>query len=71
MNAQTKGNERATQVMKVIDFVEYQKGAVVRWTFVDKKEGTITASAFGAGQGLRNPLLDLMPLCTWFTGTRR
>lgn len=34
------------------DLTEYQKGAVVSRTIVDKKAGTVTLFAFDEGQGL-------------------
>ena len=40
------------QVLKFIDLVDYQEGAVVSRTIVDKKTGTVTLFAFDEGQGL-------------------
>ena len=40
------------EVFKLDRVVEYQEGAVVSKTLVDKKVGTLTAFAFAAGQGL-------------------
>jgi quercetin dioxygenase-like cupin family protein len=40
------------QVAKLGEMVEYQEGSVVSKTIIDKKAGTITLFAFGAGQGL-------------------
>jgi quercetin dioxygenase-like cupin family protein len=40
------------RVMGVVDLVEYQEGAVVSRTIMDKKTGTVTLFAFAAGQGL-------------------
>ncbi|MEW6534809.1 MAG: cupin domain-containing protein [Candidatus Auribacterota bacterium] len=34
------------------DLINYQEGAVVSRTFIDKKVGTVTLFAFDAGQGL-------------------
>jgi quercetin dioxygenase-like cupin family protein len=34
------------------DLVNYQEGSVVSRTIIDKKPGTVTVFAFGAGQGL-------------------
>ncbi|UEC43296.1 MAG: Cupin_2 domain-containing protein [Methanothrix sp.] len=38
--------------LRLGDLVEYQTGAVVSRTLVDKKAGTVTLFAFDAGQGL-------------------
>jgi quercetin dioxygenase-like cupin family protein len=38
--------------LKLADLTEYQKGAVVSRTIVDKKAGTVTLFAFDEGQGL-------------------
>lgn len=40
------------QILTLNDMVAYQDGAVVSRTLVDKKVGTLTLFAFGAGQGL-------------------
>ena len=40
------------RVLKFIDLVDYQEGAVVSRTIVDKKTGTVTLFAFDEGQGL-------------------
>jgi quercetin dioxygenase-like cupin family protein len=39
-------------VSSMAGFVEYQEGAVVSRTLIDKKAGTVTFFAFDAGQGL-------------------
>ena len=36
----------------LIDIVDYQKGAVVSKTIIEKKTGTVTLFAFDQGQGL-------------------
>jgi quercetin dioxygenase-like cupin family protein len=43
-----------TETLKtsLLDVVVYQDGAVVSKTLIDKKTGTVTLFAFGAGQGL-------------------
>jgi quercetin dioxygenase-like cupin family protein len=41
-----------SQVWKLVDLVEYQEGAVVSRTIMDKQAGTLTLFAFGEGQGL-------------------
>ena len=43
---------RSSQVTKLSDMVEYQKGSVVSRTLIDKKAGTITLFSFYKGQGL-------------------
>ncbi len=40
------------QAMTMTDLVAYQEGSVVSRTLIDKKIGTVTVFAFGAGQGL-------------------
>jgi len=40
------------QVVKMLDLVAYQEGAVVSRTLIDKKAGTLTLFAFAEGQGL-------------------
>lgn len=40
------------QVFSLPDMVNYQAGAVVSRTLIDKPQGTITLFSFGAGQGL-------------------
>jgi quercetin dioxygenase-like cupin family protein len=42
----------AAQVSRLTDLVNYQEGAVVSRTLVDKKVGTVTIFAFAEGQGL-------------------
>jgi quercetin dioxygenase-like cupin family protein len=39
-------------VLRLVDLVNYQEGAVVSKTLIDKKTGTITLFAFDKGQGL-------------------
>jgi quercetin dioxygenase-like cupin family protein len=41
-----------SQLVKVVDLVEYQEGSIVSRTLVDKKTGTVTLFAFDKGQGL-------------------
>ena len=43
-------NEHAAR--RLVDLVDYQQGAVVSKTLIDKKKGTVTLFAFDAGQGL-------------------
>jgi quercetin dioxygenase-like cupin family protein len=40
------------EVLTMTSLVAYQDGSVVSRTMIDKQVGTITAFAFGAGQGL-------------------
>ena len=40
------------QVVKPVDLVGYQEGAVVSRTIIDKDTGTLTLFAFDEGQGL-------------------
>ncbi len=44
--------EFAGQAAKLVDLVDYQDGAVVSRTLIDKKAGTVTLFAFDEGQGL-------------------
>ena len=44
--------ELTAQVLPLNDLIAYQEGAVVSRTLIDKKVGTLTLFAFGAGQGL-------------------
>lgn len=41
-----------TQVVKLIDLVNYQNGSIVSRTIIDEETGTITLFAFDEGQGL-------------------
>ena len=40
------------QVARLADLVDYQDGAVVSRTLIDKKTGTVTLFSFAEGQGL-------------------
>ncbi|HOV97962.1 MAG TPA: cupin domain-containing protein [Bacteroidota bacterium] len=42
----------AAQVIRLSDLADYQEGAVVSRTIIDKKAGTVTFFAFDEGQGL-------------------
>lgn len=44
--------EDSTHVEKMEDLVDYQDGAVVSRTLIDKKTGTVTLFAFDEGEGL-------------------
>ena len=41
-----------TNVVKVIDAIDYQEGSVVSHTIIDKAAGTVTLFTFDEGQGL-------------------
>jgi len=45
-------NPLLAQPLKLIDLIDYQEGAVVSRTLIDKKAGTLTLFAFAEGQGL-------------------
>ncbi len=42
----------AGQAANLSDLIDYQEGAVVSRTLIDKKAGTLTLFAFDAGEGL-------------------
>ncbi|MGC9445091.1 MAG: cupin domain-containing protein [Candidatus Methanospirareceae archaeon] len=47
------GTEKlVAHAIRVADLVEYQEGAVVSRTLINRKTGTVTLFAFAAGQGL-------------------
>ena len=46
-------NNDLPPVNKLIEMVEYQKGAVVSKTLIDKKTETVTIFAFAEGQGFK------------------
>ena len=48
----SSGKGLAVQVVRAADLLDYQEGAVVSRTVVDKKSGTVTLFAFDEGQGL-------------------
>ena len=49
MKKKEKLEAKATQL---IDLIDYQEGAVVSRTIIDKEAGTVTLFAFDEGQGL-------------------
>jgi quercetin dioxygenase-like cupin family protein len=52
-NKRQNGEERlAARALRLTDLVNYQEGAVVSRTIVDKDTGTVTLFAFDEGQGL-------------------
>ena len=50
--AQGKGEMPIAEVVRLIDLVNYQEGAVVSRTVVKRTTGTVTLFAFDEGQGL-------------------
>ena len=50
--AQRKGEMPIAEVVRLIDLVNYQEGAVVSLTVVKRTTGTVTLFAFDEGQGL-------------------
>src|SRR5579872_3334675 len=50
--AQSKDEMPIAEVVRLIDLVNYQEGAVVSRTVVKRTTGTVTLFAFDEGQGL-------------------
>jgi len=50
--AQSKREMPIAEVVRLIDLVNYQEGAVVSRTLVNRTTGTVTLFAFDEGQGL-------------------
>jgi quercetin dioxygenase-like cupin family protein len=50
--AQAKREMSVAEVVRLIDLVNYQEGAVVSRTLVNRSTGTVTLFAFDEGQGL-------------------
>jgi quercetin dioxygenase-like cupin family protein len=50
--AESKRETPIAEVVRLIDLVNYQEGAVVSRTLVNRATGTITLFAFDEGQGL-------------------
>ena len=50
--ANTERGIAGAQVMALAGLVDYQDGAIVSRTLIDKKAGTVTLFAFAQGQGL-------------------
>ena len=48
----TENGFKKAMVLRLIDLVEYQEGAIVSRTIIDKDQGNITLFAFDIGQGL-------------------
>jgi quercetin dioxygenase-like cupin family protein len=52
-NTKSKEHQaKAAQSVTLLDMIDYQEGAVVSRTIIDKKAGTVTLFAFDQGQGL-------------------
>ena len=51
-HAQSKREMPIAEVVRLIDLVNYQEGAVVSRTLVNRATGTVTLFAFDEGQGL-------------------
>ena len=51
--AQRKGEMPIAEVVRLIDLVNYQEGAVVSRTVVKRTTGTVTLFAFDEGQGIQ------------------
>lgn len=53
-NGETKAGSEglAGKVVRLTELADYQKGAIVSRTIIDKKTGTVTLFAFDEGQGL-------------------
>ncbi|AGL00428.1 cupin domain-containing protein [Desulfoscipio gibsoniae] len=52
MSDNNKPSTPLAEVINLAEFINYQQGAVVSRTLVDKKTGTVTLFAFDKGQGL-------------------
>jgi quercetin dioxygenase-like cupin family protein len=50
--AHSKREMPITEVVRLIDLVNYQEGAVVSRTLINRATGTVTLFAFDEGQGL-------------------
>lgn len=50
--AESKKENLLSQALKLADLIDYQAGAVVSRTVVNKPTGTVTIFAFDEGQGL-------------------
>ena len=48
----TETKKHVTKVLRLVDLVDYQNGAVVSREIINKKTGTVTLFAFDQGQGL-------------------
>ena len=52
MSTSAEDSSVAPEVLRVVDLVQYQAGAVVSRTLVKKPTGTVTVFAFDANEGL-------------------
>ncbi len=50
--SQERDERLGLHTLRLVDLVDYQDGAVVSRTIVDKETGTVTLFAFDQGQGL-------------------
>jgi len=50
--AQAKREIPIAEIVRLVDLVNYQEGAVVSRTLVNRATGTITLFAFDEGQGI-------------------
>ena len=68
-NNQGMGNEGIlAQASQLSNMVNYQEGAVVSRTLIDKKVGTVTLFAFAEGQGLSEHTAPYAALVYIFDG---
>ncbi len=68
-NYEGMGNERIlAQASKLSDMVNYQEGAIVSRTLIDKNVGTVTLFAFAEGQGLSEHTAPFDALVYLFDG---
>ena len=51
-NNENKSNQLKAQASSLSDLIEYQEGAVVSRTIIDKPTGTVTVFAFDQNEGL-------------------
>ena len=63
--AQSKREMPIAEVVRLIDLVNYQEGAVVSRTLVNRTTGTVTLFAFDDGQGLSEHTapFDALAIC--------
>jgi quercetin dioxygenase-like cupin family protein len=50
--AQSKREMPVAEIVRLVDFVNYQEGAVVSRALINRATGTVTLFAFDEGQGL-------------------
>jgi quercetin dioxygenase-like cupin family protein len=64
-------NELTAQLLRTVDLVAYQAGAVVSRTLINQKTGTVTLFAFDAGQELSEHTAPYDALAQVFDGETR